>query len=84
MKITRKLKCNIFGHNWFTMTEYNSRKWCAYCARYTGEYPKMRERNPENKESLQTPDNSKTLNERRSGIEILNNRWDRKFREKIC
>ena len=41
----RKIQCNIFGHDWFTWaTDKKHGKWCAWCARPTGDYPKMRRR----------------------------------------
>ena len=51
--ILRKLQCNIFGHNWYTFMKNKGKNYCAWCSRYTGDYPKMRVRNPENKKSLQ-------------------------------
>jgi len=52
--IIRKWQCNIFGHEWFTYLpgKDNEPGWCAWCARKTGKYPKMRVREPENTESL--------------------------------
>lgn len=44
----RRVQCDIFGHQWFTMDTQDGRKWCAWCSRCTGKYPKMR-RHPENK-----------------------------------
>jgi len=48
----RRLQCDIFGHDWFTWSKSNG--WCAWCGRKAGKYPKMRDRQPENKESLQS------------------------------
>jgi len=45
----RRLQCNVFGHEWFTRTS----NWCAWCARFSGKYPKMRERRPENAQTIQ-------------------------------
>jgi len=54
--VIRKWQCNIFGHCWFTYIPHHmyddSVGWCAWCARRTGKYPKMRAREPENTESL--------------------------------
>lgn len=41
----RRLFCNIFGHNWKCFTTNKGKKWCAFCARYTGRYPKMKKIN---------------------------------------
>ena len=38
----RKVQCDVFGHEWFCFDKKN--EWCAWCARKTGPYPKMRER----------------------------------------
>ena len=43
--IIRKWQCTIFGHEWFGMISYeNGEKWCSWCGRHTGKYPKMRKR----------------------------------------
>jgi hypothetical protein len=46
----RKLQCNIFGHCWFTYIR--DVRWCAWCGRVAGKYPKMRVRKPENNETI--------------------------------
>ena len=48
--IIRKWQCDIFGHHWFHWIRKSSISskpdyWCAWCARETGKYPKMRRRN---------------------------------------
>lgn len=42
----RKIKCFIFGHEWFCWSLLPDKKssWCAYCATKLSPYPKMRER----------------------------------------
>jgi hypothetical protein len=55
--IIRKWQCDIFGHNWFTFNVIKDGNWCAWYRRRTGDYPKMRKHNPENRESLQTKHN---------------------------
>jgi len=43
--VIRKWQCDIFGHNWFCLvTHVNREKWCAWCGRNVGKYPKMRTR----------------------------------------
>lgn len=42
LTIIRKWQCNIFGHKWYCWTTNHGKRWCAWCARYTEEFPKMR------------------------------------------
>ena len=48
--VIRKLQCDVFGHDHFGYTKDNG--WCSWCARIAGKYPKMRERLPENKQTI--------------------------------
>lgn len=49
IRFIRRLQCDFFGHDWFSV---GNNGWCSWCARNAGKYPKMRARQPENKKSL--------------------------------